>query len=62
MVKVNIRRKLKMIKKALAIGLIVLSLAGCTNRSVDENENINPNEGKNTTGGQTEETTDTLKD
>jgi hypothetical protein len=49
-----------MIKKAVAIGLIVLSLAGCTNKAIDENEQANPGQGKNTTGGQTEDTTESL--
>lgn len=38
-----------MIKKLAIIGLITLSLVGCTNKTIDQNEMSNPGQGKNTT-------------
>lgn len=51
-----------MIKKIALIGLIILSLAGCTNKSIDQNEQSNPGQGENTTGGQADDTNESLEE
>jgi len=43
-----------MIKKIAVIGLILLSLTGCTNQEVDENKSVNPGYDNNTTSDEEE--------